>query len=90
MTCKPGWKPCVRPWIRNLTNWRSGWFVKAVARALILIGVLRYLHKLCLVGLCGQVGLEWEPPQKEQVWRNRQLEALHPRSLKLLHTILPP
>jgi len=60
------------------------------ASAGMLIGVPRYLQSLCFSGLWGQVDCVWAPPQKEQVWRNRQLEALHPKSSKLLQTVFLP
>ena len=34
----------------------------------MLMGVFRYLHRPCVVGLCRQVDLAWAPSQKEQVW----------------------
>lgn len=56
------------------------------------MGVLRYQlsQGACLSGLWAQIDMAWAPPQKDQVWGKPQIEALQPKSLKLLLYILPP
>lgn len=51
---------------KEINKW-SGCFCKAVARAMMFMGVLRYLHRL---GFGGQMDLAWDLAQFQQVWMN--------------------